>query len=78
MPEPASRIASASRISSFSPIHLLSIATLVACGYIVWSARNGDIRAHRIAVRSLYFGGIGIGIACAALALRRTLRQRAG
>lgn len=102
----------------FSPIHLLSIATLVTCGYIVRSARNGNIRAHRIAVRSLYFGGIGIaglfaltpgrimhamivgaeagaadlappdwiwtafsfgiGIACAALALRRTLRQRAG
>ena len=44
----------------FSPIHLLSIATLFACVYIVRSARQGRIREHRIAVRSLYFGGVGI------------------
>ncbi len=46
--------------NGFSPIHVLSIASLAACVVIVWSARAGNLRAHRSAVRGLYFGGIGI------------------
>ena len=46
--------------NGFSPIHLLSITALMTCVVIVWSARNGNLRTHRTAVRALYFGGIGI------------------
>lgn len=44
----------------FSPIHLLSIVTLVSCVGIVWTARSRRFKSHRNLVRSLYFGGIGI------------------
>lgn len=44
----------------FSPIHLLSIVTLISCGVIIWSARTRRIAVHRTTVKSLYFGGIGL------------------
>lgn len=42
----------------FSPIHLLSIATLFGSWQAIAAARRRDIRTHRRIVRSLYFGGI--------------------
>ena len=47
-------------IGPFSPIHLLSVVTLLAAFEIVRSARQRRIQRHRRLVKSLYFGGIGI------------------
>lgn len=47
----------------FSPIHLLSIVTLVALASAIFAARRGDIKSHRIAMRWLFFAAlIGAGI----------------
>ncbi|WP_047614238.1 DUF2306 domain-containing protein [Rhizobium sp. IY2] len=45
-------------IYGFSPIHLLSIATLFGSWNAIAAARRGDIRLHRRIVAGLYFGGI--------------------
>jgi uncharacterized membrane protein len=42
----------------FSPIHLLSIATLFGSWNAIAAARRGDIRLHKRIVAGLYFGGI--------------------
>ena len=42
----------------FSPIHLLSIATLFGSWNAIAAARRGDIRQHKRIVTGLYFGGI--------------------
>jgi uncharacterized membrane protein len=42
----------------FSPIHLLSIATLIGSWQAIAAARRHDIRMHKRIVKSLYFGGI--------------------
>lgn len=42
----------------FSPIHLLSIATIFGCVSAYRTARAGNIRGHIAVVRQLYFGGI--------------------
>jgi len=42
----------------FSPIHLLSIATLFGSWNAIAAARRGDIRLHKRIVTGLYFGGI--------------------
>ncbi len=42
----------------FSPIHLLSIATLFGSWNAIAAARRGDIRLHKRIVAYLYFGGI--------------------
>ena len=42
----------------FSPIHLLSLFTLITCVTIVRTARAGQIKRHRVAVISLYVGGL--------------------
>lgn len=47
-------------IGDFSPIHLLSIVTLVSCVGIVWAARTGRNNTHRKIVLTLYWGGIGL------------------
>lgn len=44
----------------FSPIHVLSAATLFGCYGAVRMARAGRIDRHRAIVKSLYFGAIGI------------------
>ena len=41
-------------------IHIFSVMTLLSAPYAVWSARRGRIEAHRSAMLSLTFGGIGI------------------
>lgn len=44
----------------FSPIHLLSILTLLGAFVVVQSARQRNLVRHQRVVKSLYFGGIGI------------------
>ena len=47
----------------FSPIHLLSVVTLVSLVRIVSSARKKKIRSHETTVKALFFGGlVGAGI----------------
>lgn len=45
-------------IGDFSPIHLLSIATLAGCVEAYRSARRGAIKRHRRIVQGLYAGAI--------------------
>lgn len=45
-------------IGPFSPIHLLSLLTLVNCVRAILAARRGDIARHRALVRSSYMFGI--------------------
>ncbi|WP_137155824.1 DUF2306 domain-containing protein [Rhizobium sp. FKL33] len=42
----------------YSPIHLLSLLTIVGCIYAVRAAMRGNIRAHRLAMTQIYVGGI--------------------
>ncbi len=42
----------------FSPIHILSVITIVGCYNAYRLARSGNIRAHRIAVTRTYVSGI--------------------
>lgn len=44
----------------FSLIHIVSVLTLVSIGCAIAFARAGNIRAHKITVRGMYFGGIFI------------------
>ena len=39
-----------------SPIHLLSVITIVAIGYAVWAIRQGNVRAHRTSMVFSYAG----------------------
>ena len=41
-------------------IHIFSLITLVSAPYAVWAIRRGRVDAHRSAMISLTFGGIGI------------------
>ncbi len=47
-------------IGPFSPIHALSVFTLIGAFQAVQAARRGDIRAHRRAVLGIYGAGIGL------------------
>ena len=42
----------------FSPIHLLSILTLVAVPLAIWYARQRNMRAHRLVVLGLFWTGL--------------------
>jgi uncharacterized membrane protein len=42
----------------FSPIHILSLITIVGCLYAVRAAMRGDIRTHRRTITQIYVGGI--------------------
>lgn len=42
-------------IGPFSPIHLLSILTLVSVPMAVWAARRRRIKSHSSGMRGLYF-----------------------
>lgn len=42
----------------FSPIHILSVITIIGCYNAYRLARRGNIRAHRIAVTQTYVSGI--------------------
>jgi len=43
-------------LGPFSPIHLLSLFTLVQLGVAVRAARRGDIALHRRVMKGLVFG----------------------
>ena len=47
-------------IGAFSPIHLISIGTLVSLFFAVKQAREGDIRNHQRSMKATYIGGMGI------------------
>ncbi len=49
----------------FSPLHLLSILTLVTLCTSIVAARHGNIGAHRSSLISLFVGGIGVAGAIA-------------
>jgi uncharacterized membrane protein len=42
----------------FSPIHLLSVFTLLMLPRAVFAARRGDIALHRTIMRALFFMGL--------------------
>jgi len=44
-------------LAGFSPIHLLSLATLAGLPMAVRAAMQGRIQAHRKAMRGVYIGG---------------------
>ena len=46
---------------SFSPIHLLSILTLVTLPLAVWRRRKGDIVGHARAMQGTFFGLLAAG-----------------
>jgi uncharacterized membrane protein len=43
---------------AFSPIHLLSVVTLVTVPRAIWNARRGNIAGHRRAVLALFISAI--------------------
>jgi uncharacterized membrane protein len=45
-----------------SPIHLLSVWTLVSLGLAVWVIRRGNVRAHRGFMIGTFIGLAGAGI----------------
>lgn len=45
-------------VGIWSPIHLLSLATLLALGCGVWLARSGRIAAHRRTMQATYLGAL--------------------
>ncbi len=45
-------------LGEFSPIHLLSVFTLLSLFYSIVAARQGRIHAHRKSMRALYVGGL--------------------
>jgi uncharacterized membrane protein len=44
----------------FSPIHLLSVFTLIMLPWAVWAAHRHNVRAHRGAMLGLFFGALVI------------------
>lgn len=49
-------------IGPFSPIHLLSIVTLVGLAAAIVAARSGNIKSHRIGMRWMFYAAlIGAG-----------------
>jgi uncharacterized membrane protein len=47
-------------VGPFSPIHLLSIFTLLVLPLAVWRAHRHEVREHRIAMVSLFAGALVI------------------
>ena len=45
-------------LSRFGWIHLLSVVTLLTVFAAYFNAKNGNIKAHRIQMIGLYFGGV--------------------
>jgi uncharacterized membrane protein len=45
-------------VGPFSPIHLLSILTLLVLPLAVWRAHHHDVRKHQIAMVSLFTGAL--------------------
>lgn len=51
----------------FSPIHIFSVWTPISLGIGIYSARKGNIVAHRSYLKGAYFGLIGAGVLAFAL-----------
>jgi uncharacterized membrane protein len=49
------------RPGQFSPIHLLSILTLLTLPFAIWARRTGHIGSHRAAMISLYVSLVAAG-----------------
>jgi uncharacterized membrane protein len=49
------------RPEAFSPIHLLSVLTLVTLPYAIWARRTGRIARHRAAMITLYISLVTAG-----------------
>ncbi len=47
---------------SFSPIHILSVVTLVSLALAVWRRRKGDIKGHARAMQGAFYGLLGAGL----------------
>ena len=47
-----------SRVFGLSPIHLLIPLTLFGVAMAIWAARRHDVNGHRIAMLSVYIGGM--------------------
>ncbi len=45
-------------LGPWSPIHILSVATLISLGSSVWLARSGRIEAHRRTMQSTFGGAL--------------------
>ncbi|MBB5573254.1 MULTISPECIES: DUF2306 domain-containing protein [Rhizobium] len=58
----------------FSPIHLLSVYTLLSCWGAIVNALKHNIEAHKRIVRSLYFGGV-VGAGAFALLPGRIMNE---
>jgi uncharacterized membrane protein len=47
-------------VGPFSPIHLLSIFTLIMLPLAVWAARHHDVKTHRRRMLGIFFGALVI------------------
>jgi uncharacterized membrane protein len=54
----------------FSPIHLLSVWTIISLTLAIRAARRHDVRRHRGWVVGTYFGLLGAGVAAVAFPVR--------
>lgn len=52
-------------VGLFSPIHIISLFTLISLYFAVRQARNGDISNHQKSMKSTYIGAMGIAGALA-------------
>jgi uncharacterized membrane protein len=59
---------------NYSPIHLLSVFTLVQLVLAVRAARRGDIQLHRTIIKGLVFGAL-VGAGAFTLLPGRTMYQ---
>lgn len=50
----------------FSWVHALSLLTFISVGRGIWAIRQGNVRAHRLAMRGSFIGLIVAGIAAVA------------
>ncbi len=52
-------------LGPFSPIHIISLATLFSLFFAVKQVRNGDVDSHQKSMKSTYIGAMGIAGALA-------------
>jgi len=44
-------------LAGFSPIHILTVLTLLGLPRAIWQIRHGDVRGHRRTMQALFAGG---------------------
>ena len=47
-------------VGPFSPIHIISLGTLLSLFLAIKAVRNGDIKSHKSSMKATYIGGMGI------------------